>query len=208
MLFFIGVGLISFWGGSIAWFCYTFFLKIPVPFPSYADVFFSLLYPFFIIGTIFFIKVYQTLITKSVLKDAAIITVVSFVAIIGYLGLPDVSEDLSFAQKFINVYYPIGDAVITAIALIAIRIGGRRMHTSFYSFAFGLIVFSAADIIFSSRTSAEIYWNGDISDFLYSVGALFISFGIFEIINNLSQTSEPPNAPSIPVSSAVAPENI
>src|SRR3989344_4379982 len=37
MLFFFGIGLLSYWLGNIVWFYYTLVAKVEVPFPSFAD---------------------------------------------------------------------------------------------------------------------------------------------------------------------------
>jgi hypothetical protein len=187
MLFYLGLGLLSFWAGNIIWVYYTFILKVPVPFPSLADAAYTLLYPLMAIGTFYLLKIYQTLITRRVIRDAVIILILSFAVIFGFFARPDVSEGLPLIQKIINVYYPFGDVIITSMALIALRIGGGKIHFSLYIFALGMVLQTAADLFFTYRNAVGTYWNGDISDLLYTLSAYFISVGIFEIINSLNQ---------------------
>ncbi len=199
MLLFLGLGMLSFWGGNIIWVYYTFVLKDAVPFPSLADASYTLLYPLMAIGTVYLLRIYQTLVTKSVIRDSVIIVIVSFAVIFGFFARPDLSSDLPLIQKIINVYYPFGDVVITSIALIALRIGGGKIHFSLYIFSFGLALQTAADLLFTYRNAVGTYWNGDISDLLYTCGAYFISVGLFEIINSLNHATAaaPVIAPSI-----------
>ncbi len=196
MLVFYGLGLLAFWGGNIVWVYYTFFLLTEIPFPSYADILYLMYFPFMAIGAYFTLKIYQNLVTKSLVRDSAVIMVVFFVAIFGYFGRPNISSELPFVHNLINVAYPFGDVVILSIALIALRIGSGKIHFSLYILVFGLFLQAVSDLLFVYRNAVEIYWNGDISDTLYTCAAFFTSIGIFEVINSLLQTAKVPVVPS------------
>lgn len=191
MLFFLGLGLFSFWGGNIIWVYYTFFLRIPIPYPSYADVSYALLPPLMTVGMVYLLRVYKTLLTKNVIRDSILIIIISFVVIFGFFARPNLSSELPFIQNFFSVYFPFSDVVIVSIALIALRIGGGKMHPSLYIFSFGLVLQTVADLLFTYRIAVETYWNGDISDLFYTLSAYTMSIGLFEIIHSLSQVSQP-----------------
>lgn len=195
MLLFLGLGLLSFWGGNIVWVYYTFFLMTEIPFPSFADILYTLYYPLMAVGTYYMLRIYQNLITKAVIRDSIVIVVVAFIAIFGFFGRPTISSELSFIQNFISVYYPFGDVVILSIALIALRIGSGKIHFSLYIFAIGLTMQAIGDLLFIYRTATEVYWNGDIADTFYASSAFFCSIGLFEIINSLLQASGVPMTP-------------
>lgn len=197
MLFFLGLGLLSFWGGNVIWVYYTFFLKVPIPYPSLADGSYALLPPLMTIGMVYLIRVYKTLLTKNVIRDSIIIIIISFIAIFGFFAKPNLSPELPFIQNFFSVYFPFGDVVIISIALISLRIGGGKMHPSLYIFSFGLVLQTIADLLFTYRIAVETYWNGDISDLFYTLSAYTMSVGLFEIIHSLSQVSD-----SAPIQSA------
>lgn len=189
MLVFFGSGILSFAFGNIVWFLYNNYFKIDVPFPSLADIFYISFYPFMIFGTFYLLRIYKTLLTKNVIRDSIIIIVVSFIAIFAvFFSIDFLSGDYSIFQKIVTVLYPFGDAVIISITLIALRIGGGRLHPSLYILTFGLLMQSVADLLFNYRNAIEVYWNGDVADLFFSFGGFFMSVGIFEIINNLSQT--------------------
>lgn len=192
MLFFFGLGLISYWLGNIVWFYYTLVAKVDVPFPSFADLFYSIIYPSMCIACIYLLKIYKTLISKSLLRDSVLIFILSFFIIFAINGQPDLSANLDFWQKFFNVYYPAGDVFLLSIALIAVRVGGGKLHPSLYLLAFGLVLHSAADLFFVYRTANDIYWNGDISDLLFTSAAYFMSIGVFGIIDSLNQVQATP----------------
>ncbi len=198
MLLFLGLGLISFWAGNIIWVYYTFFLLTEIPYPSFADLFYSMYYPFMAIGAFYMMKIYQNLISRNVIRDSAIIAIVSLVGIYSFFARPDISSDLSLIEKIINIYYPFGDVLTITIALVAIRIGSGKIHPSLYIFAFGMMLQGTADLLFLYRTSIGVYWNGDIADTFFACSAFFTSIGLFEIINSLLQASPVTSAPIPP----------
>jgi hypothetical protein len=189
MLLCFGLGLLSFGIGNMIWIYYNLILKVEIPFPSWADAAYLMLYPLMFLGCVYLLRIYQSLITKKLLRDSIIISIISFLIIFGFFARPDISEHTTLIQKIINVYYPFGDVVTLSLALIALRIGGGKMHPSIYIFSFGLLLQTAADLLFAYRNAEEIYWNGDISDLLFTCSAYFISIGLFETIHSLTQVS-------------------
>lgn len=206
MLLFFGLGILSFAIGNIIWFTYTIFLNIEVPFPSLADVMYISFYPLMVGGTIYLLKIYKALISPAIIRDSIIIIVISFIVIFTVFSRFDLLSDISFFQKFVNVYYPFGDAVIISLTLIALRIGGGKLHPSLYILTFGLLMQSVADLLFNYRNLIEAYWNGDIADLFFSFGGYFMSLGMFEIINNLSQTRNPVQTASAPAQAVAKPQ--
>lgn len=195
MLLFFGLGLLSFATGNIIWYFYNNFLQVEIPFPSIADVMYISFYPLMVIGTLYLLKIYKTLVTQNIVRDSIIIVIISFIVIFTIFSRLDLLSDFTLIQKFVNVFYPVGDAVIIALTLIALRIGGGKLHPSLYIFTFGLLMQSVADLLFNYRNAIGVYWNGDIADLFFSFGGYFMSFGIFEIINNLNQVPKPTSIP-------------
>lgn len=189
MLLFLGLGLLSFWGGSMIWVYYTLFLNVSVPYPSLADLSYCLVYPCMAIGTIYLLRIYHTLITKELIRDSIIIIILSFAVIFGFFARPDISAELPFIQRLANVYFPVGDVIVLSIALIAIRANGKKTHPSLYILAFGLAMQAMGDILFTYRAAVGTYWNGDIADLFYTLSAYFTSVGIIEIIHSLNQAT-------------------
>lgn len=199
MLVFFGSGLLSFACGNIVWYLYNNLFKIEVPFPSLADIFYIAFYPFMIVGTIYLLRIYKTLLNKSIIRDSIIIVIISFIVIFTiFFRIDFLSSGTSLFQRLVTILYPFGDAVIISITLVALRVGGGRLHPSLYILTFGLLMQSVADLLFNYRNIVGLYWNGDIADLFFSFGGFFMSIGIFEIINNLSQTFQNPKNPPTP----------
>ena len=204
MLLFLGSGLVSFDVGLWIWVYYNLILKVSIPFPSWADASFMLFYPIMFVGVFYLLMIYQSLMTNRVVRDSVIITIASAFLVFGLFSRPDLSANLPLIQRIINIGYPMGDVVTLAAALIALRIGGGKLHPSIYIFSFGMLLQTAADLLFTYRNANGTYWNGDISDTLYACSAYFMSIGLFEIINNLQQAS-PVAATTQPVSVSPSP---
>lgn len=200
MLLYIGLAMLSFEVGQIMWVYYNLILKVSIPFPSWADLAFMIYYPLLVIGIIYLLKIYKQQITKEIVRDSTIIFIISFILIFGFFSRPDISANLPFIQKFINVYYPMGDVLLLAMALIALRIAGGKIHPSLYLLSAGLFMQTAADVLFTYRNAKDIYWNGDISDLLYTICPFLIGVGLIETIYSLSQSSFKPTASPPPTS--------
>lgn len=196
LLFFFGAGLLSYEIALLIWVYYNLALKVAVPFPSWADAGFMIFYPLIFLGTYYLVKIYKTLINFALLRDSIIISLLSLILVFG-INRPDISTQLPPLQIFINFYYPMGDFITLSLALIALRIGGGKLHPSLYIFCIGMLLQAVADIFFTYRTAQEIYWNGDISDLLFTFSAYFMSIGLFEIINNLSKVSITENSTAV-----------
>jgi hypothetical protein len=174
-----------------------------IPYPSQADIAFLSFYPLMFIGSIYLVRIYKTFITKGIVRDSILICVVSFIGVFYFHTKIDLSPNISLATKIVNIAYPVSDVIIMSVGLIAIRIGGGKLHPSFYLFSLGLLVQGVADLVFDYRTANSYYWNGDIADTLYLLSGFILSISLFEIIHNLTQVSKAPvNSPLQPASPA------
>lgn len=189
MLLFFGLGLWCYAAGLVVWVYYNFFLRVGIPFPSLADIFFVLFYPVMGLACYNLLRMYKPLINRAILRDSVLIAIISLLAVFLFFEKPDLSSHLGLIEKIINVLYPGGDTILVAMVLIALRIGGGKIHPSLYILLFGLTVQASADFLFVFRNANSTYWNGDISDLLYTCGGYIISFGLFEAIHNLNKTS-------------------
>ena len=101
-----------------------------------------------------------------------------------YLFLNQTSQGtgVTFGAKFLNIVYPAADSLLTALAITILRTEkGIADHPNILFFVFSFIVLAAADTVFSFRSSAGIYWNGDISDLLFAVSGFLTSWGILSL---------------------------
>jgi hypothetical protein len=124
---------------------------------------------------------------KRLLVVSIVISFLAFIVIFGYIAKPNLAADLPFIQRFINIYYPAADAISITLAVITLQIGGGRFRSGLYILSLGLLFMGVADLFYTYRNAVGVYWNGDVSDLLFTFHAYFLSIGLFEIINNLQQ---------------------
>lgn len=180
-LLFLGSGLASYGIGLVIWFVYNSALRIEVPYPSLADVFFLLFYPSIAVGVVFLLKSFQVPIKNLMIFDSLAILVVISLTIFIYFALIIQPNSENILEQVFNILYPVGDILIITICLIGIRVSPVR-HWYLLLLIGGVFVASLADLTFAYRTAREIYWNGDIADMLFAIEAGLLSLGIISFV--------------------------
>lgn len=130
------------------------------------------------------LKMYRTFITQRILGELLIALILSTGVITLLIGPPDVSYTLDLTTRLLNGYYPLGDALLMALAFIVLRTGGGKMDRSILIIAGGMLLLAAADTLFTYRNNTEIYWNGDVSDLLFAYSGFFLSIGIVKTVKS------------------------
>lgn len=200
-LFFLSVGLIT-WGiGEAIWSYYNFFLDQEIPYPSLADASFMLSWPLWAIGT-FYLSHATGL--KYALKQRSgrflAFAIPIFAAAVTYYLLVVVARGGSFefeggaAKVFFDLGYPIGDAVILALALLvyglSFRYLGGRFKWPVLLLLFGFVLNYIADFGFSYTTTVGTFYNGNWVDLIFATAMFFLSFAVnsFDIADGTSAT--------------------
>jgi diguanylate cyclase len=178
----ISVGLILYALGQYSWLVYNLVLDSEVPYPSIADIFFVLSMPLFAIGFWLILRMYRTFLSAKMVVQLIIGVVIWSALTALVVGTPDLSGDL--VSRFLNSYYPFGDAVLASLAFITFRTGGGKIDRSILMFVAGMLLLAAGDIVFTFRNNNETYWNGDISDILFAASGFFICLGVIRTIKS------------------------
>lgn len=190
---YLGLAQLSYTIGLCIWAYYNLVAKVPVPYPSAADIFFVLFYPLMAIGCWYFLTMVATQIHMQYVLEMLGIFFVSAIVIVGFLNVPDTTSTLSAFTKIINLWYPLGDCLLITVSYLIFRAGKGKFQTGILILILGLLVQVFADLIFSYRTGANIYWNGDISDILFAVSGGTISFGIITLFYDFIASGQTAN---------------
>jgi hypothetical protein len=185
----IAIGMFGFAIGLFIWFYYNTVLKIEIPYPSLADIFFVLYIPFLGYGIIKLLNVFGLLFSKRILLEAVTIFIISGIIILKFGNPPGSAASLSFFAQALNIFYLLGDTFLITLGIMLIRLTKGKIHNSFFYFIGALIIMAGADIIFSYRTAYNSYWNGDISDLLYAVSGFLFGLGVTRIVSDQSVIS-------------------
>lgn len=198
-LTFIGAGLVSYAFAQFLWLYYNLFSSIEVPYPSIADIFFLLFYVLVVIGFISLLNIFKLSITKEkIVQSVLLLPVVLAISLI-FVFKPDLSTDLSFLGKALNIAYPVCDTLILYIILVMLRVSGGYFKSTTYFFAVSGVVLLIGDFLFTYRSAKEIYWNGDVSDLVFLISA-FLFFLSFVYFNQkmVEMNSPAPQTPQVP----------
>lgn len=178
----ISLGMFGFSFGLFVWAYFNLILKVETPYPSLADFFFVLYIPFIGYGILNLLSVFGMFYSKRILGESAAIFLVAAVFIFFLGNPPDLSASLPFLEKSLNIFYLLGDAFLITLGYMLIRLTRGRIHQSFFFLIGALIIMAVADLLFAYRTSAGIYWNGDIADILYATSGFLFSVGVTKIV--------------------------
>jgi len=182
-LFSIAIGMCGFAVGLLIWSYYNMVLKVDLPYPSLADLFFVLYIPFIAYGILNLLREFGMFFSKRIIFESLGIFLVSGVFIFFFGNPPDLSPTLPLLTTTLNIFYLLGDAFLITIGLMLIRLTRGHIHISFFFFIAALFIMALADFVFAYRTGALTYWNGDISDLLFALSGCLFSLGVAKIVS-------------------------
>jgi hypothetical protein len=181
-LWFFSLGSLSF---AIALFIYTYsgvVLNIQTPFPSTADIFFTIYTISVGAGCVAILELLGPVMTKKVVLQSVCGAFVAFCLAFAFLINPALELTTEPLVRFFTIVYPIiACALITLVMIIARSSGGssaRSLKLYFVSLSF----LAVGLILFLYRHNSGTYWNGDITDFFcmiagYTSGLAAIELG-------------------------------
>ncbi|MEY2641102.1 MAG: hypothetical protein RL150_495 [Candidatus Parcubacteria bacterium] len=174
--------------GYLLWDYYEVILGMEVPYPSLADVSYSLAIPFAIAGVAMLLRIYQPQIKGRFLLEAIIMSGVLAFIVISIVGWPNLSES-TYTAGFFDIIYTLTDVVWLALAYIILRIAGGRIFKGLFVYTIAIIVLAVGDILFALRIAAETYYYGDISDLTLLLGWILATAGIYLTAQTFSSSS-------------------
>jgi len=189
-VFFIGLGIFLWGCGEIIWSYYNFFLNVPAPYPSLADLGFAPSIFFYGLGTFYlskatgakfglrnkYAKIFVTITPLLVLSLSYYLLVI--VARGGVL----IPEGETSLKILLDIMYPLGDFVALTLAIIisglSFKYLGGKYFMDIYAILLGLGVMFIADTIFSYTTTVGTFYNANFGDLILALGTFLLSFGI------------------------------
>lgn len=189
-VFFISLGAFSWGMGQMFWsLLYNIILKVEVPYPSLADVGYSLSFPFLAYGLFslakasgakYSLKHTNGKILATVITAAATALAYYLLIVVARGGVIDFTED--GLKLFFDLAYPLGDLVILLFALLIYGLSfnylGGRYKFPILSMIIGLLVLFLGDFSFSYTTTVGTYYNGHWVDLVLPTAWMLIVFGV------------------------------
>ncbi len=189
-VFFISLGAFSWGVGQMFWsLYYNIFQKVDVPYPSLADVGYSLSFPFLAIGLIslskatgarFSLRHRGGKILAVAITIAAMVLAYYLLIVVARGGVIDFAE--GGLKLFFDLIYPLGDLVILLFSLLIYGLSfnylGGRYKVPILSIILGLLVLFLGDFSFSYTTTVGTYYNGHWVDIILPTAWMLIVLGV------------------------------
>ena len=193
----LAAGVGSWLVGDMLW-TYFEYVAHTAPFPSAADAIYLLAYVFFASGIYLIVRKHAPKRDRSLLLDAAIITIGA--GLLGWMFLMAPYADdpgLSLVEKLVSIAYPVGDVLILSV-LVRVFLGTRTRSPAYILLACGLLVCIASDIGYSLMLLNGRYVPGHFVDFGWLL--FYVLWGLAALHPSMAALSRPESKPRRPTS--------
>lgn len=180
----VGLAWISFGGYAISWFIaemlwivQELYLKID-PFPSSADIFYIVGYPFLLMFFIAYLQPLRSAITKKMFIAASSFAIGILIPSLHLALEPSNNTDL--LQSILSIIYPIFDAVVLIPALLGVALFFKgQVNLTWTLICLGTISLFVADTAFLFAQNDDSYYTGNPMEILFYFNYLFLTFGVY-----------------------------
>jgi len=151
------------------------------PFPSLANIFYLLFYPFFVMGVYFFPREHFNRLeeVKIILEMGIMILTVGLILWI-FLIEPNISSQEDFLAMIISITYVIGDFILLFAMM---RLIYSKFKEEYYStmllLGLGIIALIISDCIYSYQNLQGTYISGGLLDTGWIIGMLLVGLASF-----------------------------
>lgn len=175
--------------GNFVWSYYIFFLHTEIPYPSLADIGYSLAVPMWVAGVYFLSQATGARFTLRKARGRMMLVVLPVLAaLVSYYFLFVVARGSSMEVEggllkiFLDFYYPIGDWIILTVSFLLFGLSweylGGRFRLPVFILLIGFVFMFMADFSFSYTTTVGSYFNGSYPDLLFATALFVMGFGI------------------------------
>ena len=179
-LLFLSLGAIAWGCGTFVWLLYNLFWQTEVPYPSLADIGFSLIIPLAAVGFFLLLKNLKIGFDKKTITIVSIIPVIVFAAVYWLFIQSTAAEGVSDLGKILNIYYPLGDAIFLSFSLVILSlVRGGKMFKPIGILCLGFVMQSIADFSFTTTTTLGTYYTGNWVDMTWTIAFLTMGIGMF-----------------------------
>lgn len=179
-----GLAWFSFTGFAISWFIAEMLwineelVLQAQPFPSIADIFYVMGYPFLLLFFVSYLQPVRTAITKKAIAIACAISIgVLIPSLYFVLGNP---SDQGVLATVLGAIYPIFDSIVIIPALIGVVLFFKgQVNLMWTLVCMGVVCLFAADTIFLLGQLDDSYYTGSPVEILFHFNYVLLSFGVY-----------------------------
>jgi len=176
--FLVVLSLVFLFIADSIWNFYAIFRGEEAPFPGISDIFYVLFYVFAFVFLVYFIRLLKLEFDPSEKFFISIIFLVIFVLLLQGILIPIFgSKEMDFWEKFLNIFYILGDFVLILLAfMLLMKLWGGKVAKNYIYFVLAVSLTTIADVIF-----VYIFKNYGISnwaDLFYLASFLLLACAI------------------------------
>ena len=160
------------------WTAFEYFLLID-PFPSMADIFYILSYPFFALFLFSYLKPLKKYITKRIVGFAVILSS-SFILPV-FMTTYDLNLESDVFEFIMALLYPVVDAILLVPAIIGILFLFRGEQNYFWgAMLVGILLTVIADVTFTFLDAGDAYEGGNLIELGWLTAYILWAFACYE----------------------------
>jgi len=170
------------------WSYFAIFTEVDIPYPSIADMFYLLFPVFGTIGVVMLLKIYEVKFSKK--NTLLLLLLISASAFITnhFIGFPTFDSSEPWISAF-DTGFVFGDFVVLSVASIALLLAGGKITSGLFFVILSFFTQGIGDFFFSYQIENDTFWDGNFSDFLFTLSGFFMSLGIISIIKYFQNTN-------------------
>ncbi len=177
------------------WYLYDYIYNVD-PFPSEADIFYIVAYPFFVVFLFISLKSIRKSITKKIWLFSFVLSFAFLIPSIlaCFTALEETEGGLDIISKSIALSYPILSSFQLIPAVIGIMFLAKKGASySWMLLLFGFLIYSISDTFYLFSTLDRSYYDGHPVDLLYLYSYLLLIFSLYsrlKLANNSNDKNQ------------------
>jgi hypothetical protein len=162
------------------WALYYFVVRVALPYPSLADVFYAGGYFPIIAGLLGYLNTFHVALSARRLAYA-LVGIGGAVALAILFVLPvELIQNLSTINLLTDMLYPVLDLVLLSLAVLSLAIFvGGRIASWWVLFGTGAALYVIGDEFFLYQVAHGTYYNGSVDDLVFLLGYLTFAMAFY-----------------------------
>jgi hypothetical protein len=177
-LFTLGTGL---WVlAESSWAFYYFVLKVAVPYPSLADIFYIGGYLPVMAGLVGYLSTFRVALSKRRLGFAVGVIAAAIALALIFILPVELAQSLTPVQFLTDMIYPLLDLTLLSLAVLSLSIFiGGSIAKWWMIFGVGAALYVIADEFFLYQVANGTYYNGSVDDLFFLLGYLTFALAFY-----------------------------
>jgi len=177
-LFTLGTGLWVF--AETFWAFYYFVLKVAIPYPSLADIFYIGGYFPVMAGLLGYLNTFRVALSRRRLGFAICVIAAAVALALTFILPVELGQSLTALKFLTDMIYPVLDMALLSLAVLSLSIFiGGSIAKWWVIFGVGAALYVIADEFFLYQVANGTYYNGSVDDLIFLLGYLTVALAFY-----------------------------